>query len=104
MLDLVGTEDYGMRSLQTPARRRPAHPGAEQRAASRSSTPGASRASASRGSSSSPTATRSSSSRRSPASGPLRVEVAEEFPLEQAARAHELGEEGRVQGKLVLVP
>ena len=37
-------------------------------------------------------------------SGQLRVEVAETLPLEQAARAHELGEEGRVQGKLVLVP
>jgi NADPH:quinone reductase-like Zn-dependent oxidoreductase len=36
--------------------------------------------------------------------GELRVEVAETLPLEQAARAHELGEEGRVQGKLVLVP
>jgi NADPH:quinone reductase-like Zn-dependent oxidoreductase len=32
------------------------------------------------------------------------VEVAETFPLDQAARAHEVGEEGRVQGKLVLVP
>jgi NADPH:quinone reductase-like Zn-dependent oxidoreductase len=36
--------------------------------------------------------------------GELRVEVAETLPLEQAARAHELGQEGRVQGKLVLVP
>jgi len=36
--------------------------------------------------------------------GQLRVEVAETLPLEQAARAHELGQEGRVQGKLVLVP
>jgi NADPH:quinone reductase-like Zn-dependent oxidoreductase len=36
--------------------------------------------------------------------GELRVEVTETLPLEQAARAHELGEEGRVQGKLVLVP
>jgi len=36
--------------------------------------------------------------------GELHVEVAETLPLEQAARAHELGEEGRVQGKLVLVP
>jgi len=33
-----------------------------------------------------------------------RVEVAEAFPLDQAAAAHEIGEGGRVQGKLVLVP
>jgi NADPH:quinone reductase-like Zn-dependent oxidoreductase len=35
--------------------------------------------------------------------GALRVHVAETFPLEQAARAHELGESGRTGGgKLVL--
>ena len=34
--------------------------------------------------------------------GELRVHVAQTFPLEQAARAHELGETGRTQGKLVL--
>jgi NADPH:quinone reductase-like Zn-dependent oxidoreductase len=28
--------------------------------------------------------------------------VARTFPLEEAARAHELGERGRTQGKLVL--
>ena len=36
--------------------------------------------------------------------GQLHVEVAEELPLEQAARAHELSQSGRTQGKLVLVP
>jgi NADPH:quinone reductase-like Zn-dependent oxidoreductase len=34
----------------------------------------------------------------------LDVEVAGTFPLDQAGRAHAVGEEGRVQGKLVLVP
>ncbi len=34
--------------------------------------------------------------------GALRVHVARTFPLEQASRAHELGETGRTQGKLVL--
>jgi NADPH:quinone reductase-like Zn-dependent oxidoreductase len=34
--------------------------------------------------------------------GLLRVEVAGTFPLEQAAKAHEAGESGRTQGKLVL--
>jgi NADPH:quinone reductase-like Zn-dependent oxidoreductase len=34
--------------------------------------------------------------------GALRPHVARTFPLEQAARAHELGEAGRTQGKLVL--
>ncbi len=36
------------------------------------------------------------------ASGQLRVHVSQTFPLEQASRAHELGETGRTQGKLVL--
>jgi NADPH:quinone reductase-like Zn-dependent oxidoreductase len=36
------------------------------------------------------------------ATGALRPHVAQTFPLEQAARAHELGETGRTQGKLVL--
>jgi NADPH:quinone reductase-like Zn-dependent oxidoreductase len=36
------------------------------------------------------------------ARGALRVHVQETFPLAEAARAHELGETGRVQGKLVL--
>jgi NADPH:quinone reductase-like Zn-dependent oxidoreductase len=36
------------------------------------------------------------------ATGALRAHVARTFPLEQAARAHELGESGRTQGKLVL--
>lgn len=35
-------------------------------------------------------------------SGALRVHVAKTFPLAQAARAHMLGEAGRIQGKLVL--
>jgi NADPH:quinone reductase-like Zn-dependent oxidoreductase len=34
--------------------------------------------------------------------GELRVHVERTFPLEEAGRAHELGEKGRVQGKLVL--
>jgi NADPH:quinone reductase-like Zn-dependent oxidoreductase len=34
--------------------------------------------------------------------GALRVVVAQTLPLEQAAQAHELGETGRTQGKLVL--
>ena len=36
------------------------------------------------------------------ASGELRVHVDRTFPLEDAARAHELGEKGHTQGKLVL--
>ena len=36
------------------------------------------------------------------ASGALRAEIAQTFPLAEAARAHELGETGRTQGKLVL--
>jgi NADPH:quinone reductase-like Zn-dependent oxidoreductase len=32
----------------------------------------------------------------------LRAHVSATFPLEHAARAHELGETGRTQGKLVL--
>ena len=36
------------------------------------------------------------------ATGALRPHIAETFPLEQAAAAHELGETGRTQGKLVL--
>ncbi|RKE20901.1 NADP-dependent oxidoreductase [Streptomyces sp. TLI_171] len=35
--------------------------------------------------------------------GLLRAEIAGTFPLEQAARAHELGDTGRTTGKLVLV-
>jgi NADPH:quinone reductase-like Zn-dependent oxidoreductase len=36
------------------------------------------------------------------ATGALRADVSDTFPLEQAARAHERGEQGRTQGKLVL--
>ena len=36
------------------------------------------------------------------ATGALRAHVSRTFPLEQAARAHELSETGRTQGKLVL--
>jgi NADPH:quinone reductase-like Zn-dependent oxidoreductase len=36
------------------------------------------------------------------AKGALRPHVAAKFPLEQSARAHELGETGRTQGKIVL--
>jgi NADPH:quinone reductase-like Zn-dependent oxidoreductase len=35
-------------------------------------------------------------------SGQLRVHVAQTFPIEQAARAHELGQSGSTEGKLVL--
>jgi enoyl reductase len=38
------------------------------------------------------------------AAGQLRVSIAEELPLEQAARAHRLIEGGHVRGKLVLAP
>ena len=34
--------------------------------------------------------------------GQLQVRVEQTFPLEDAAKAHELGESGRVSGKLVL--
>jgi NADPH:quinone reductase-like Zn-dependent oxidoreductase len=34
--------------------------------------------------------------------GALRVHVERTFPLEEAGRAHELGETGRTTGKLVL--
>jgi NADPH:quinone reductase-like Zn-dependent oxidoreductase len=34
--------------------------------------------------------------------GQLKVRVEQTFPLEDAAKAHELGESGRVSGKLVL--
>ena len=34
--------------------------------------------------------------------GELRPHVAQTFPLEEAGRAHEAGETGRTQGKLVL--
>jgi NADPH2:quinone reductase len=37
-------------------------------------------------------------------SGSLRIHVGESLPLEQAAQAHKLIEQGRMQGKLVLVP
>jgi len=36
--------------------------------------------------------------------GKLRVLVAQTFPLEQAAEAHRVGEQGRTTGKLVLIP
>jgi NADPH:quinone reductase-like Zn-dependent oxidoreductase len=36
------------------------------------------------------------------AAGEVRVEIAETFPLAEAARAHELSEAGHVRGKLVL--
>jgi NADPH:quinone reductase-like Zn-dependent oxidoreductase len=36
------------------------------------------------------------------AAGALRPHVSHTFPLAEAARAHELGETGRTQGKLVL--
>lgn len=36
------------------------------------------------------------------AAGKLRTSVERTFPLEEASRAHELGEQGRTQGKLVL--
>jgi NADPH:quinone reductase-like Zn-dependent oxidoreductase len=36
------------------------------------------------------------------ATGALRAHVERTFPLAEAAKAHELGETGRTQGKLVL--
>lgn len=36
------------------------------------------------------------------AANQLRVHVEQTFPLEEVAKAHELGESGRVSGKLVL--
>ncbi|MCR6484353.1 NADP-dependent oxidoreductase [Amycolatopsis sp. OK19-0408] len=36
--------------------------------------------------------------------GQLKVRVEQTFPLADAAKAHELGESGRVSGKLVLIP
>jgi NADPH:quinone reductase-like Zn-dependent oxidoreductase len=36
------------------------------------------------------------------AGGDLRAHVSETFPLERASKAHEVGETGRTQGKLVL--
>ncbi|MGW4483306.1 NADP-dependent oxidoreductase [Amycolatopsis sp. NPDC004368] len=36
--------------------------------------------------------------------GQLKVHVEQTFPLDEAARAHELGEAGRVTGKIVLTP
>ena len=41
-------------------------------------------------------------SRSSLSAGALRPHVSHTFPLAEAARAHELGETGRTQGKLVL--
>ena len=38
------------------------------------------------------------------ATGALRPHVSHTFPLAHAAQAHELGETGRTQGKLVLTP
>jgi NADPH:quinone reductase-like Zn-dependent oxidoreductase len=37
-------------------------------------------------------------------SGQLRVLIQAAFPLAEAAAAHELGEQGRTLGKIVLVP
>jgi NADPH:quinone reductase-like Zn-dependent oxidoreductase len=36
--------------------------------------------------------------------GKLRQRIAEKFPLDQAAHAHELGESGRTGGKMILIP
>lgn len=38
------------------------------------------------------------------ASGKARVEIAQRLPLSEAARAHALSEDGRLTGKLVLIP
>ncbi|PUB90596.1 MAG: hypothetical protein DBP01_06705, partial [gamma proteobacterium symbiont of Ctena orbiculata] len=37
-------------------------------------------------------------------SGSLRIHVSDSLPLDQAVKAHELIEQGRMQGKLVLIP
>jgi NADPH:quinone reductase-like Zn-dependent oxidoreductase len=36
--------------------------------------------------------------------GTLRQRIARQFPLDQAAQAHELGERGRAGGKMILIP
>jgi NADPH:quinone reductase-like Zn-dependent oxidoreductase len=36
--------------------------------------------------------------------GKLRQRIARTMPLDQAARAHELGESGRAGGKMILLP
>jgi len=103
VLDLVGTEDYGMRSLQTlrdgglliqvpsSAPESVKHAGRDQ-------------GKRVTGILVEPDGHALEQLAALAGNGALRVEVAEELPLEQAARAHTLGEEGRVQGKLVLVP
>ena len=103
VLDLVGTEDYGMRSLQTlrdgglliqvpsGAPESVKHAGRDQ-------------GKRVTGILVEPDGHALEQLAALAGNGALRVEVAEELPLEQAARAHALGEEGRVQGKLVLVP
>jgi NADPH:quinone reductase-like Zn-dependent oxidoreductase len=103
VLDLIGTEDYGMRSLQTlregglliqvPS-------GAPESVAHAARDQGKRLT----GILVEPDGHALEQLAALADTGELRVEVAETLPLEQAARAHELGQDGRVQGKLVLVP
>ena len=103
VLDLIGTEDYGMRSLQTL---REGGLLIQVPSGAPESVKHAAREQGKRltGILVEPDGHALEQLAALADSGQLRVEVAETLPLEQAARAHELGEEGRVQGKLVLVP
>ena len=103
VLDLVGTEDYGMRSLQTLREdglliQVPSSAPESVKHAARDQGKRAT------GILVEPDGHALEQLAALADAGELRVEVAEALPLEQAARAHALGEEGRVQGKLVLVP
>jgi NADPH:quinone reductase-like Zn-dependent oxidoreductase len=103
VLDLIGTEDYGMRSLQT------LREGGLLIQVPSGAPDSVNQAARDQGKRSTgilvePDGQALEQLAALADAGELRVEVAETLPLEQAARAHELGEEGRVQGKLVLVP
>jgi NADPH:quinone reductase-like Zn-dependent oxidoreductase len=103
VLDLIGTEDYGMRSLQTL---REGGLLIQVPSGAPESVKHAARDQGKRltGILVEPDGHAVEQLAALADAGELRVEVAETLPLEQAARAHELAEEGRVQGKLVLVP
>jgi NADPH:quinone reductase-like Zn-dependent oxidoreductase len=103
VLDLIGTEDYGMRSLQV------LRPGGLLIQVPSGAPEAVKQAARDQGKRSTgilvePDGHALEQLAALAGNGELRVEIAEELPLEQAARAHALGEEGRVQGKLVLVP
>jgi NADPH:quinone reductase-like Zn-dependent oxidoreductase len=103
VLDLVGSKDYGLRSLETMA------PGGLLIPVPSGSDPEVFEAARVRG-------VRCTGILVEPDghaleriaalvdAGEVKVEVQEALPLEEAARAHELSESGRTRGKLVLVP